>query len=56
MIVSPAGGLTLIDLNDWPSFAPCRDAAAAAIANYLVRRMDASWNRGLVPSANQSAV
>jgi glutathione synthase/RimK-type ligase-like ATP-grasp enzyme len=56
VIVSPDGDLTLIDLNDWPSFAPCRDAAAQAIATYLMRRVDASWNRGLVPSENQSAV
>jgi hypothetical protein len=25
----------LIDLNDWPSFAPVRAAAAAAIAAYI---------------------
>jgi hypothetical protein len=25
----------LIDLNDWPSFAPVRVAAAAAIAAYI---------------------
>jgi hypothetical protein len=25
----------LIDLNDWPSFAPVRVAAAAAIAGYI---------------------
>lgn len=30
-----AGRLTLIDLNDWPSYAPCRSAAARAIAAYL---------------------
>lgn len=29
----------LIDLNDWPSFAPFRDAAAHAIAGYAVDRM-----------------
>jgi hypothetical protein len=34
-IISPNGGITLIDLNDWPSFAPCRGAAAHAIARYL---------------------
>jgi len=34
-IVSPNGALTLIDLNDWPSFAPCRGAAAYAIAQHL---------------------
>jgi hypothetical protein len=34
-IISPDGEITLIDLNDWPSFAPCRGAAAGAIAKYL---------------------
>lgn len=34
-IISPDGNITLIDLNDWPSFAPCRGAAAGAIAKYL---------------------
>jgi glutathione synthase/RimK-type ligase-like ATP-grasp enzyme len=56
IIVEPSGALTLIDLNDWPSFAPCRDAASEAIAETLIRRVDAPWNAGLVPSANQSAV
>jgi hypothetical protein len=56
VIVSPAGALTLIDLNDWPSFAPCRDAAADAIATYLARRAHAVWNPDLVSSANESAV
>jgi len=56
IIVSPAGELTLIDLNDWPSFAPCREAAADAIADYHARRVHVAWNSGLVSSANQSAV
>jgi hypothetical protein len=34
-IISPNGTITLIDLNDWPSFAPCRGAAAHAIARFL---------------------
>jgi len=34
-IIGPDGDITLIDLNDWPSFAPCRGAAASAIAYYL---------------------
>ncbi|OGR92686.1 MAG: hypothetical protein A2992_10300 [Elusimicrobia bacterium RIFCSPLOWO2_01_FULL_59_12] len=34
-IISPDGAITLIDVNDWPSFAPCRGAAAHAIARYL---------------------
>ena len=39
VIVSPAGELTLIDLNDWPSFAPCRERAADAIANFITKRV-----------------
>ena len=34
-IISPDGTITLIDVNDWPSFAPCRGAAAHAIARFL---------------------
>jgi hypothetical protein len=34
-IISPNGTITLIDVNDWPSFAPCRGAAAHAIARHL---------------------
>jgi hypothetical protein len=34
-VISPEGKITLIDLNDWPSFAPCRGAAASAIAKFL---------------------
>ena len=41
VIVSPSGELTLIDLNDWPSFAPCREEAASAIAELIMRRMHA---------------
>ena len=40
-IISPEGKITLIDLNDWPSFAPCRGAAASAIAKYLKETYDA---------------
>ena len=55
-IVGPTGEITLIDLNDWPSFAPCRERASSAIAAYIARRVDASWNPGLFSSANESAV
>jgi hypothetical protein len=41
VIVSPLGELTLIDLNDWPSFAPCRERAAYAIADFIRRRAHA---------------
>lgn len=56
IIVAPDGELTLIDLNDWPSFAPCRDQASVAIAAHLMRRVDAAWNPSLVSSANQRAL
>jgi hypothetical protein len=42
VIVSPSGGLTLIDLNDWPSFAPCRERASYAIADFITRRVHAA--------------
>ncbi len=32
-VIAPDGSLKLIDFNDWPSFSPCRDEAARAIAN-----------------------
>jgi len=37
-IVAPDGSLSVIDLNDWPSFAPCCDHAAEAIASYILAR------------------
>ena len=43
-IISPEGKITLIDLNDWPSFAPCRGAAASAIAKYLKETCYAAKN------------
>jgi len=43
-IIAPDGKITLIDLNDWPSFAPCRGAAASAIAKYL-KEIHATQNR-----------
>jgi len=39
VIVSPDGELTLIDLNDWPSFAPCSERAAHAIAEFVMNRL-----------------
>lgn len=35
-IISPEGDIRIIDFNDWPSFAPCRDAAAPHIAKYIL--------------------
>lgn len=31
------GTIVLIDINDWPSFAPCRKEAASAIAKYVMK-------------------
>ena len=42
VIVSSTGELTLIDLNDWPSFAPCRERASYAIADFITRRVHAA--------------
>jgi hypothetical protein len=39
LIVSSTGELTLIDLNDWPSFAPCRERASYAIADFITKRV-----------------
>jgi len=36
------GNLWLIDLNDWPSYAPCRFGASLAIASYLRTHSGAS--------------
>lgn len=38
-IVRPDGEAVLVDLNDWPSFSPCRAQAARAIAEHIRGRM-----------------
>jgi glutathione synthase/RimK-type ligase-like ATP-grasp enzyme len=38
LVVTADGRAVLVDLNDWPSFARCRDEAAEAIAGYVVER------------------
>ena len=35
-IISPQGDIRIIDFNDWPSFAPCRDDAAPHIAKSIL--------------------
>jgi hypothetical protein len=37
-VVTPAGDVVVIDINDWPSFAPFRAEAAVAIASHIHRR------------------
>jgi len=39
LVVGPDGRPVLVDVNDWPSFARCRDEAAEAIAGYVVDRL-----------------
>jgi hypothetical protein len=36
-IVSPEGSISIIDMNDWPSFAPVRDEAKKHIANLIYK-------------------
>jgi hypothetical protein len=40
-IVGQDGSFHIIDLNDWPSFAPCRDEAAVHIAKVIYQRFTA---------------
>ena len=35
-VVSEDGSIRIIDFNDWPSFAPCRDEAAFYIATKMI--------------------
>lgn len=39
LVVNVEGRPMLIDVNDWPSFARCRDEAAEAIAGYVADRL-----------------
>ena len=41
LVVPPSGHPMLIDVNDWPSFARCRDEAAEAIAGYVLDHLAA---------------
>ena len=35
-VISADGTIRLIDFNDWPSFAPCRDEASLHIAKCII--------------------
>ncbi|WP_447767271.1 hypothetical protein [Sphingobacterium faecium] len=37
-IIHADGNFHIIDLNDWPSFAPCREVAAEAIATHIFNK------------------
>lgn len=38
-IIDPDGTIRIIDFNDWPSFAPCREEAAPAIASVIIKSL-----------------
>lgn len=40
-IISADGSMGIIDFNDWPSFAPCREEAAPAIAKCVLKEIRA---------------
>src|SRR4030095_3225984 len=56
IVIGPDPVPTLIDVNDWTSFAPCRERAAAAIGEYLETRLDPDRIRAFPASANAPAV
>jgi len=39
-VISPDGEIRIIDFNDWPSFGPCQDEAAKAIAQLVLDKMN----------------
>lgn len=39
-IISETGEMHIIDFNDWPSFAPCRNEAAPCIANAIIKEIN----------------
>ncbi len=44
-IVSPEGDIRIIDFNDWPSFAPCRNEAAPFIAKSVITYIKNKQNK-----------
>ncbi|WP_295729020.1 hypothetical protein [uncultured Muribaculum sp.] len=44
-IVSPEGDIRIIDFNDWPSFAPCRQEAAPYIAKCILSSIKERLNK-----------
>lgn len=39
-IISESGEMQIIDFNDWPSFAPCRNEAAPCIADAIINEIN----------------
>ena len=53
-IIDSDGSFRIIDFNDWPSFAPCRDEAPVYIAK-SVMNMIRSWQRGRAAAERRGA-
>lgn len=39
-VIAEDGSISIIDINDWPSFAPIRDQASMAIANLISQKIE----------------
>lgn len=52
-IVAPDGTLTLIDFDDWPSFAPCRNEAAPYIAKCVMSAVKSHFGKTRNTDATQ---
>ncbi len=44
-IIDANGGISIIDFNDWPSFAPCRAEGSLAIAKCVLKSIK-DWKKG----------
>lgn len=44
-VIDASGNIAIIDFNDWPSFAPCRKQAAAAIYQLLTQAIDSATQK-----------
>ncbi len=53
-IVAPDGTFSIIDFNDWPSFAPCRIEASAVIARTVLAEVKAYLKKASKSTAKSS--
>lgn len=42
-VITPKGEIKIIDFNDWPSFARCRDIAVSYIADYIQKEAEETF-------------
>jgi len=57
-VINEKGEMAIIDFNDWPSFAPCREPAAKAITGRLVQALRPQVQRTstVLPDIRQSPI